>query len=237
MGRQEGLGPHLCPAYGTASPPPPPAEGRYLHQVYKPQQPLLGRVDGQNAKRKIHEMNVRGSRGFNIAATSPPPTHLLRGTAGSSEEAERPCCSGEPTLSFSGVSRGQQLGAGLVPAFPVTDGKAGWTGAVCPRSHLLRTGSDSGGICLETLILQPGSPGTCCRLRTAPQILPGGSPWEQARGRGSSPQPSAFQSTYRPSEHISKGVAQAGRATGSGKASSAPRAVAAFHGLQYSSWA
>lgn len=50
-----------------------------------------------------------------------------------------------------GVSIDQQLGADLLPAFPFTDGKAGWKGAGCPRSYLLRTERDLGGICLETL--------------------------------------------------------------------------------------
>lgn len=37
---------------------PTQQEGRYLHQVYKPQQPLLGRKGGQKAKRKIHQINI-----------------------------------------------------------------------------------------------------------------------------------------------------------------------------------
>lgn len=71
-------------ATGRAQPPPlpclrgsqpPPAEGRYLHQVYKPQQPLLGRVNGQKAKRKIHEMNVRESRGLTSVQRPLPLPH------------------------------------------------------------------------------------------------------------------------------------------------------------------
>lgn len=49
---------------------PTQQEGRYLHQVYKPQQPLLGRKGGQKAKRKIHQINIRGGMG---TATPPFP--------------------------------------------------------------------------------------------------------------------------------------------------------------------
>lgn len=76
-GWQEGPRP-LPPPWLRDSHGPTWQEGRYLHQVYKPQQPLLGRKGGQKAKRKIHQINMRDAVG--TAATPLPHTHACTHT-------------------------------------------------------------------------------------------------------------------------------------------------------------
>lgn len=52
---------------------------------------------------------------------------------------------------------------------------------MCPRSHLLRTESDLGGICLETLFQQARSSETSFRPKTEPQIVLRGVPGKGQR--------------------------------------------------------
>lgn len=70
--RTEGKGHSPLPLPQLKDPQSPTRqEGRYLHQVYKPQQPLLGRKGGQKAKRKIRQINTRDGAG----TANPLPKH------------------------------------------------------------------------------------------------------------------------------------------------------------------